>query len=83
MSQEIRNETIYAWKNLQAEKIKIPTLVVAGSNDQIVNPKQSITFYKHLACKKELILIPDGDHGLVDKKYIPEYFPKVKEWLTQ
>lgn len=82
-SHEIRTETWYAWKNVYPEKIKIPTLVVAGSKDQIVNPKQSIHFYNKLTCKKELIVVPDGDHGLMDKKYIPEYFPRVKNWLNQ
>ncbi len=83
LNQEIRIETIYAWKHLRPERIKIPTLIVAGAKDQIVNPKQSINFYNKLACEKKLIIAPDGVHALTDQRYIQEFLPEVKQWILQ
>ena len=82
-NKEVREESLYAWKNLHYEKITIPTLIVVGEKDQIVNPKQSITFYNQLKCKKQLLVVPNGDHALLDPKYIPKYFPTVKQWILE
>lgn len=74
---------VYYWlRDLQTEKITIPTLIVYGEEDKIVNPKQSIDFYNKLKTSKTLIPIPNGDHALMKKEFLKDTIA-VPNWIRE
>lgn len=75
-------ELYFVTKNLKIQKIKIPTLVVYGEKDNIVNPKQSIYVFNKLRTEKKLIAVPDGDHPLMKEEYFP-VTKGVPEWIGE
>jgi len=75
-------EIYFAIKNLKIKKIKIPTLVIYGEKDDVVNHGQSIHFYNTLNTKKELVVFPNGDHPLMKKEYLEDAKP-VLAWIKQ
>jgi pimeloyl-ACP methyl ester carboxylesterase len=79
-------EIYYSFKKLKIEKIIIPTFVIYGENDTVVNPQQSKFFYSKLHTKKEIVAVPNGDHALMRKedykvtKAVPEWIRKQVIW---
>jgi alpha-beta hydrolase superfamily lysophospholipase len=75
-------ELLYIKKHFKPEKITVPTIIVYGEKDTIVNPKQSIRFFNKLKTEKKLLPVPDGDHPLVKKEYL-KVTKAVPEWIGQ
>lgn len=80
---ETIKETFYAWKYLHSEEIKIPTLVVVGEKDKVVNPQNSFRFYEKLTCKKKLIIIPGGHDMVLKPELFQQYFSEIADWIKQ
>lgn len=74
-----REEDTYVKTYLLPESISVPTLVVYGAKDEIVNPVQSMQFYNQLRSQKELLVIPEGDHAL--RGNFDSYLQKIYLWL--
>lgn len=73
----------FAEKNFNPEIIKVPTLIIYGEKDKVVNPKQSLYVFEHLKTKKELVKVPNGDHALMKDEYL--LLPQLKRlfaWLS-
>lgn len=68
-------------ENFHPELVRIPTLIVYGEKDWIVNPKQSKNIYEILKTKKELLMVPNGDHELLKDEYIPQA-ERLFKWLS-
>ncbi len=74
---------MFYWKkHFKINDITIPTLVVHGEKDIIVNPKQSLYFYQNLKTTKNLITVPNGDHPLMKKEY-EKVTIAVPQWIKQ
>ncbi|HSW48456.1 MAG TPA: alpha/beta hydrolase [Candidatus Saccharimonadales bacterium] len=71
----------YVKENFHPEMVKIPTLIVYGEKDRIVNPEQSKNMYRTLKTKKEILMILDGDHELLKEEYI-SHAKRLFEWLS-
>lgn len=76
-----KNQLSYIKKNFKPEEVKIPVLFVVGEKDRIVNPEQSRQVFEKINSKKELVLVPDGDHLLMKKEYVP-HLKRLFEWLS-
>jgi len=74
-------ELYYRRKNLKIANIKVPTLVVHGDNDNFVNFKQSVAFFKKLNTRKKFFSIKSKDHTL-KKEYI-QIPPEIAKWLKE
>lgn len=60
------------------------TLVLHSLADQLVDPKETKLLYKYAKGKKELIIYPDGDHGLeLPKKARREMLKQIVCWLKE
>lgn len=60
--------------------IKQPTLIVQGSNDEMLITDNSITLYKHLP-NAQLVLYPDSAHGSLFQ-YHADFVSKVTNFLN-
>ena len=76
------SEFYWGIKNLKIQNIKVPTLVVCGEKDTIINSQQSINFYNALKTKKRLIAVRNGDHALMKKEYL-DLRKELPDWISQ
>jgi alpha-beta hydrolase superfamily lysophospholipase len=70
------------WKSRYAEKIMIPTLILHGGKDSIINPNGSQKLYAALATSdKKIVLLPDAYHTLFWDTDTPKVFDEIIDWL--
>lgn len=72
----------YIKANFHPDKIQVPTLIIYGEKDPIINPEQSRKIYEELKTKKELLVIPNGEHLLLNDEYV-QYSQRLFNWLSQ
>ena len=73
------SELFFLWKNLHVQKIKVPVLVVYSDTDTIVNPKQSMNFFRKLKTRKKTVSIHSDEHSIAkENRQIP---PIITEWI--
>ena len=77
-----RKQKIFINDNLRPDQVTVPTLIVYGEKDSIVNPEQSRNMYEALQTKKEILAFPNGDHFLLRDEYIP-HAKRLFEWLSK
>lgn len=82
-SSDFRQDISYVWKHLDLKRMQKPTLFVVGKKDLIVNPLQSYRCFNRLTTQKKMIEFPDGDHSLLDKKYIYQNYNDFKNWFFE
>lgn len=75
-------EIFYWVQQPKIEEITVPTFVLYGESDTIVSPKQSLYFYNKLRSEKILLGVPNGDHMLLKKEYLP-VTKAVPEWIQK
>jgi esterase/lipase/1-acyl-sn-glycerol-3-phosphate acyltransferase len=69
-------------KNLK--EIKIPALVIQGSNDPVVNPESGREVFKHIGSEnKKLITINTDNHIIIMGEDTKKVFPEVKQFLRE
>jgi len=67
----------------RAPKIKAPTLVLWGEEDQLDPPKTARMLYKALTCKKAICIVPGNGHlGHLDKNR-GKVFALTAEWILE
>ncbi len=60
-------------------KISSPALIIQSQNDKTIDPQNGQWIYSALKCKKELLLIPEGDHIFtVDPNHMLAFEPIAK-----
>src|SRR5690554_543827 len=78
--QTLKIGTKYIEKNIN--NITKPILIMHGSDDQLVAPKMSESFYEALTIKdKKLIIIEGGYHNLNDDTVTEEVLVEITKWL--
>lgn len=66
-----------------AEKIMIPTIIVHGSNDDVVPVEQSKKLFSHLKCKKKLAVLGGADHQYSDSSHFSHMASSISKWFSQ
>lgn len=65
-------------------RIEIPTMIVYGSQDSVVDPAGAKKFYEQLTAKKKLVEIPGGKHEMFDDDQRREtFFEEVASFFLQ
>lgn len=68
---------------LLASEVKTPTLVVAGSEDELVFPTESLAVFDSSAApKKDLLLIRKAGHQNIDELGAAEYYNRIAAFLV-
>ena len=65
-------------------KIKTPTLVVAGENDLLAPPLESEKLFaalKRVGVPTELVIYPRETHGLCEQEHVVDYMQRVVGWF--
>ncbi|PLV60003.1 alpha/beta hydrolase [Thermotoga sp. KOL6] len=67
-----------------AEKIKVPVLILHGTDDRVVSFEGSKRFYEALKTEKDLVAFPGGYHELFeDPEHHKEFYRKIVEWSLE
>jgi alpha-beta hydrolase superfamily lysophospholipase len=65
-----------------AKYVKTPTLFICGSNDEITPPSNSYAIYDSSgADKKNLILVKNATHRMIEENGGEEYYNKIAEFI--
>ena len=80
-------KTGYSFKKADAikevEKTKVPILYIHGESDTFVPTEMTMDLYRHTASEKELLLIPNANHGESFALAEDEYKMKVNHFLDR
>jgi len=80
----IRNISRFYFDNFKPNKIKVPTLIIYGNQDRILNPNhQSRKFFSNLITAKEIKQIDSIDHDLSKKEYVQVTVEEIVKWLNK
>ncbi|MBO1912062.1 alpha/beta hydrolase, partial [Microvirga sp. 3-52] len=83
----MKMKTGYSFKKADAlkevEKTKVPILYIHGESDTFVPTEMSKDLYQHTASEKELLLIPNANHGESFALAEDEYKMKVNHFLDR
>jgi hypothetical protein len=66
-----------------SEKIKASTLIVHGTNDQLIPLPQSKNLYQHLRSEKRLEVVEGADHHYSDPSHWSLMVQLISDWLTR
>lgn len=67
-----------------ANKIKIPTLIVYGSADRVVDPAGAQELYKKIESEKRIIEIAGGKHEMfADEERKPQFFEAISSFFSE
>jgi pimeloyl-ACP methyl ester carboxylesterase len=76
--------TTWGWTKAVAEKMQVPTLMVAGANDKQVNPVRVRELYDDLGSPKKVFIdLGCSSHNAIWEKHHLLLFQASLEWLTQ
>lgn len=70
------SEGIYA----QAEKIRVPTLIIQGSEDMRIRETREL--YGHLACKKNMVVIDGAGHLFENPRHFEMVVHETVAWFS-
>lgn len=63
------------------KKIKIPSLVIHGERDMVVDKSNLEIYIKNCRCESFPVLIEGGDHNLTDESFICIITDNIKRWF--
>jgi len=70
------------WANQNADKLKVPILMMHGANDEIVPPEASKEFFEKVPIEdKQLIILPERKHEIFNDINKEEALNKALEWI--
>jgi esterase/lipase len=78
---KLKKKLAYYDKHFHPDALKIPTYIIYGEHDPVVNPEQSKQIYTQLTCEKQLIKVTNGDHKLMKNEYIKD-LQELYLWLS-
>jgi len=65
-------------------KINIPTLVIYGHKDKILNPRfQSLKFFEKLGKDKKIVHLENIDHGLSKKEHVQKATESIINFISK
>lgn len=67
----------------QAKKIKIPTLILHGSEDEFITPEQSENLFRALPVKRKKLAILKGCGHHLSGKFFEKSIIIILKWVTQ
>ncbi|MBN2040992.1 MAG: alpha/beta hydrolase [Spirochaetes bacterium] len=77
--EKLMKETEHVLRNFT-----IPSLVIQGNNDPVVNPESGKEIFEKIGSEKKVFLPVDADkHVIVRDDYVKKIFPEIKEFLKK
>lgn len=70
-----------SYKSIQ--KLRIPVLIINGTEDELVPLTQAEKLFKNAEKPKKLVLIKDADHGFYQEKHKKELFTETLSWFKK
>ena len=65
------------------DKIKVPVLIIVGTDDDSTPLEHQKIFFDKLNCDKQLEIIQDAPHTFVDQKHLDQIYDIIIKWITR
>lgn len=65
-----------------AKEVRIPTLILHGTADEIVSREQSARIYESLRGEKRMVELMDGPHHIPESQVRYEAFEEIAQWFS-